>query len=201
MTVEEHYSINRYHKNLITENGNSGYKAVGWKSEMHQQKRFEVLAQIGDITNCSLLDVGCGNGAFRKYMEDYEISFRQYIGIDINDSLLDSAIGAYAHLPNTLFLKGDFTTALLPATDYIVASGAMSYYSSDEQFLEKAIGKLFDSCFIGLGVNLLSAVDDPSGFLRAYKADEILAVCNKISKNVVLQNTYLQHDFTIFMYH
>ena len=39
-------------------------KAMGWSSEFNQQLRFDVINYLVDLTGVSVLDVGCGDGAF-----------------------------------------------------------------------------------------------------------------------------------------
>ena len=61
MTISEIYN-----KMLI--NGINDAERVGWGSTDSQDKRFSVLTEIGDLDNRTILDVGCGLGAYFDYI-------------------------------------------------------------------------------------------------------------------------------------
>ena len=50
--------------NKMLADGANDAERVGWGSVDSQEKRFRVLMEIGDLDNNSILDVGCGLGAF-----------------------------------------------------------------------------------------------------------------------------------------
>jgi len=59
MTIIEKATIMHYHRHRMEVCGHGTTKALGWKDDEHQRKRFEVLATVADLTGCSVLDVGC----------------------------------------------------------------------------------------------------------------------------------------------
>lgn len=191
-------AIHTYHKACIDKFGAADLRALGWKAGEGQEARFRMLSQIGDLTNCSVLDVGCGHGDLSAYLHN-QFSGLRYIGIDQLDAFLDVAIERYGHLPDTSFFQGDFSLADLPFTDYILASGALSYRNSDPDFVFKTITKLFNACRVGLGFNLLSAVENPGGILVAYDLPVIMEHCRTLSERVVLKEGYYENDFTVLV--
>lgn len=199
MNLIDTVSIRRFHEAHIREHGQETTGALGWKNFYSQQARFAMLEGIGDMNNCSLLDVGCGHGDLRAYLDDLYPKMR-YIGIDFMDEFLSEAIERYGHLPETAFFYGDYFTAELPHTDYVLASGSLNYHSSDPDFIYSAIAKLFATCRIALGFNLLSKVDAPGGILVAYDAKIILNYCKTLSDKVILHEGYADDDFTVWMY-
>ena len=42
-------------------------KALGWRDDVDQKIRFDVLCDIGDLTGASICDVGCGFGDLVEY--------------------------------------------------------------------------------------------------------------------------------------
>lgn len=200
MTLQEKFSINRFHQSLITEHGIHSHNAAGWISAENQLTRQKTLLKIADLNNCSVLDVGCGKGDLREQLFN-DFPTARYIGIDINSLLLDYALAQYGHIPETVFLKGDFSAVDLPATDYIIACGSLSYHSEEENYLFTLIKKLYTKAAIGFGFNLMSKINDPSGLLKAYDPVWVMAFCETISDKIVLLDKYLDNDFTIFMYH
>ena len=67
---------------------------MGWSSEFNQQLRFDVINYLVDLTGVSVLDVGCGDGAFFHYVMNQGIEF-QYKGIDISSRMVQRAQARY----------------------------------------------------------------------------------------------------------
>lgn len=191
--------IYRFHQERIEMFGEGTNSALGWKEDNSQLCRFEILSQIGDMNGLSVLDAGCGHGDLRGFLGKKYPDLR-YAGIDQMEEFLDVAIARYGHLPATTFYLGDCWTAQLPNMDYVLASGLLAYRNSDPDFIYKMIGKLFASCRLGLGFNLLKNVSDPEGILVSYDPQDILAYCRGLTPKVVLREGYAADDFTILMY-
>ena len=191
--------VRSFHKARIRDFGEESTQALGWKNFYSQQARFAMLEGIGDMNGCSALDVGCGHGDLRAYLDDKYPQMR-YLGIDQMEDFLDTAIERYAHLPETAFFLGDFYAAELPHMDFVIACGSLSYHRSDPDFIYQIITKLFKTCRIAFGFNLLSKVDAPGGILVAYDPQVILKHCQTLTGNVILHEGYFDGDFTVWMY-
>ena len=48
-------------------------RAMGWSSKFNQMLRFDIMLYLVDMTNMSVLDVGCGDGALFHYLSDQNI--------------------------------------------------------------------------------------------------------------------------------
>jgi SAM-dependent methyltransferase len=199
MTLVDNAIVRRFHEMRIEEHGEGTTQALGWKNFYSQQARFAMLENIGNMNDCSVLDVGCGHGDLRAYLGDKYPRLR-YAGIDQMEEFLDVAIERYGHLPETTFYLGDCYTAELPRMDYVLACGSLSYRSSDTGFIEQIITKLFYTCRIAFGFNLMSKVDAPGGILMAYDPQTIMRHCHILTSNVILHEGYFDGDFTIWMY-
>lgn len=68
---------------------------------------FDWLAEIAKDTSGSILDLGCGSGAFVRLLADRGQHDR-LVGIDGSQALVDIATENSAHAPNTEFLKLDY---------------------------------------------------------------------------------------------
>jgi SAM-dependent methyltransferase len=191
-------AVFKYHRARIQEFGTGSAGALGWHPE-GQQVRFGVLAQIGDLAHRSVLDVGCGYADLYPYLRQRFVGV-QYVGIEQMAELLDVARARYLHAPNITLRRDDFLRAPLPRHDYVLASGALNYRQRHPRFIYQAIEKLFASCQLGLGFNLLSQAQPSGSSLLAYDPADIKAFCETLAPRVVLQDGYWDGDFTVFMY-
>jgi SAM-dependent methyltransferase len=199
MQLIDKINIERYHKDKIEKHGKHSPQTLGWLAPEGQITRFEVLSQIADLTNCSILDAGCGYGDLCGFLNS-KFSGIRYFGVDLNESFLDIAIEKYGKINETAFFIGDFSQAKLPVTDYILLCGSLNYRNSDPHFIFNTLTKLFDSCRIAFGFNMLSSVTNPENFLVPQPIDDVLNHCKKLTPRVVLHKDYFENDFTIFMY-
>jgi SAM-dependent methyltransferase len=192
-------SIFKYHRDMINQYGYKHSKALGWLDNDSQLTRFKVLAQIADLNNCSVLDAGCGYGDLSAYLYSIYPNMN-YCGIEQIPELLEEAERRYGGKPETRFLCGNFLTGKLPVVDYVLACGSLNYCSDDPDFIFNAINKLYQSCKLALGFNLLSHIAK-NGFITAYNPQSILTYCRTLSSNVQFLDDYDTNDYTILVYH
>jgi len=191
-------AIFNYHREMITTYGRESSFALGWKDFEGQQIRFKALAGVADLTGCSIVDAGCGYGDLLVCLSALYTGFT-YTGIEQIPELLAQAVTRYGTWPAATFIHGNFTTALLPAADYVFASGSLNYRSNDPDFIFKAINKLYAACNYGFAFNLLNYIV-PNGLLVAYNPDQIIRHCTPICREVKLIQGYDPNDFTVYMY-
>lgn len=199
MAITDRAAILCYHRARVASLGRGTPAALGWKTPRSQTARFEMLAEIGDLNDHSVLDVGCGHGDLRAFLGEQYPNLH-YLGIDHFEPFLEVAYERYASWPNTRFLLGDFTTARLPEVDYVLASGALGYRSQESDFVVRMIDKLYASCRVALGFNLLRHMPDRETVLAAYDPEAIDNHCQRLASRVSLREGYLQDDFTVFLY-
>lgn len=199
MNITDRAAIKLYHTMREKENGEGTVKALGYRHDEDQLSRFAMLAGIGDMSERSVLDAGCGYGDLRAYLAGKYPKVR-YMGIDHYEAFLAIASERYAHLPEATFYLGDFYTAQLPGADYVLASGSLNYRNSEPDFIYKAIAKLFNTSRIAFGFNLLSKIETTGGILVSYDAGDIVRYCRTLSGNVILHDDYFDGDFTVWMY-
>lgn len=122
-----------------------------------------------------------------------------YYGIEQIPELLDEAASRYENVKKASFIPGNFMYSALPKADVVLACGSLSYRSYDPEFIFKAISKLFNTCTVAFGFNLLRSVPY-DGLLVAYDPLEILAYCRTLSDHVVMTDNYDEEDMTILIY-
>lgn len=197
MNLPDSIAVQKYHRDRILKFGHDSSRALGWTTSESQKARFDAISElIGDLTDKTLLDVGCGHGDLRGYFGD-KFPGLKYSGIEQVDSFLDIAVERYGHYPYTSFYSGDFFNAAIPEIDYVVACGALSYRSNDTDYIFKAIRKLFENCREALVFNFLNKIESEEGILVAYDPKVILAYCKTLSNNVVFKEGYYEGDCSV----
>ena len=192
-------SIVQFHKTLIQRYGAGTTRALGWRNMEGQSMRFKTLCQIGDLSGHSVLDAGCGHADLFPFLQKRFTSLTYY-GCEQIPELLQVATQRYKRESNVVLVEGDFLDITIPAADFALASGSLTYRHSDDQFVYKAIESLFNKCHMALGFNLLSGGVEANTLLRAYSVDDILNFCRTLSKRVQVQVGYWPDDFTVFVY-
>jgi len=66
-------------------------RSLLWHNPESQQLRYEVLAKRIDLQNKSVMDIGCGFGDFRIYLEEHGIHTPKYLGLEINENFVNGA--------------------------------------------------------------------------------------------------------------
>jgi len=180
----------------------STVKALGWGSEFSQQKRFEILAGVGDLRGQRILDVGCGFGDFFGFLQKTQIDIREYLGIDINKNLLEIAITRYptAHFQRRNILLDPMRDKF----DFVFASGL--FFMKIErwtEFMRYMLTKMFDLTGKALGINFLSAYSRSKKFANSkypYPSEIIDFIAEYLSHRFTVRHDYLPNDFTVYIF-
>lgn len=185
-----------YHNNVKKHKNEIGSPA--WGSKKSQEKRFDILTQIGDIKGKSILDVGCGLGDMYGWLKTKHAGFK-YEGMDITPSMIKMAKSNY---PGVKFRVADILKIDKPKYDYILASGIFNRkVKNHEKFLKSSVLNMFKLCKIGIAFNIMSVKADFKEKNEYYaEPDVIFRFCLNISRKVVLRHDYMPHDFTIYIY-
>ena len=113
--------IKRYNERFEKYGADIRTLAVG--NMERQIVRYEVLSQIGDLNNCSVLDVGCGFGDFYGFLLSKGLRVK-YTGYDMNPNLIEVAKIKY---PSAKFeIKDFFSEDVNEEFDYVVSSSAFN---------------------------------------------------------------------------
>ena len=71
-----------------------------------------LIDKIRFLENFKILDIGCGNATFLQHLIKNKISFKKYVGLDINKKLLDEAVRKFSFkkslINKTNFISIDF---------------------------------------------------------------------------------------------
>lgn len=177
-------------------------QAVGWHNAETQRVRFFVLSQIADLSDKSILDVGCGPGAMYPFFKECFADFK-YTGIDLSKDFVE-----YAHkqAPQAAWLNADFLEHDFKDQkfDYVLASGVVAVKVQDNLlFVQNMIRKMFSLCKAGIAINMLSDFSPEKlteKALHFYSPTEMFAFCKSLTTFVTLRHDYLKNDFTLYLY-
>lgn len=181
-------------------NSKNNTETVGWSSKKEQNKRFEILLNIGFEEGESILDFGCGLGGLYEYMSKHYDDFT-YIGVDINKEFIDKCRKKY---PNTKFKKINDITDIKSNYDWFIASGAFTVYTPIEDMI-KTLKTAFKQVKYGISVNFLDdkyAKSSDLEAIRGYNKKEIYSLFLEEFKQfhtVELHDNYIDNDFTIYI--
>jgi trans-aconitate methyltransferase len=191
--------LEEFYRKSMEKYGADDPRALHWTMPETQVDRFAVLAQVGDLTDKTILDVGCGVGDFYAFVNE-SWSIAGYTGLDIHPLMIEAARHKYLGAP---FVAQDFAQYTGPGANYCIASGAFSFKIADHKAVYFAmIQKMFELSSVGIAFNMLDVawhVDNNT--FAAYDPFEVYEWCKTLTPDVVLRQDYLPHDFTIYAYH
>jgi ubiquinone/menaquinone biosynthesis C-methylase UbiE len=194
-------TISDTYNKMLTDGVNDAER-VGWGSLDSQVKRFSILTEIGDLENNTILDVGCGLGAYFDYIHNTHPNLL-YTGVDFNLNMIQEAQQRHFDIE---FIHTDITSTTHALNDrkfdYVFLSGALNL-SADKHHdtIEIIMNEMFSLANKGVAANFLSVFSDYLTPGEYYcNPNDILQMAFSITKKVVLRHDYMPHDFTIYLY-
>jgi SAM-dependent methyltransferase len=194
--------ISEHYRRLLVKHGDSP-QAVQYSCKKSQERRFEMLAAIGDLRHKRVLDFGCGTGHLGSYLANQGIEF-EYFGTDIVREFLTLCQSKF---PNGKF--EDFSLISHLKFDYIFVSGVFNNLMEDnKQFYQDTVRQLFGMCELGLSFNMMSAYVDYQDPALFYELPENVFsfLKREVTPYVTLCNDYevkrgvVPFDFTVYAY-
>ena len=180
--------ISKKYKELIQKYGDSP-EAAQWSSRETQEKRFAILAGIGDLNGTRILDFGCGSGHLGTYLRSKNVQFK-YTGVDIVEDFFDIA---RKNNPDARF--GSLQEFEHEKFDYIIISGVFNNKRRDNRkFYQASLKKLFNMCTRGVAFNLMSTYVDYKNENLFYESPERVL---RFIKQKLTQFVCLRHDYEI----
>ena len=199
MNLIDRATVIHFHRHRIAEFGADSVRALGWVSEASQTSRFEVIAKAADFNDSSVLDLGCGTGDLKAFL-DARYQGISYLGIEQVPEFVAQARSRYAGDAHAGFELGDFNTMIFPRVDHVVACGSLSYRSSNPQHVYGAIAKMFVSAAQTVVFSVLDERHFPEHpLLVGHPIDEIVAFCRKLSSSVSLVRGDVANAVTVVM--
>jgi len=197
--LESHYS------GLLRAHGD-GPLAVQMRDRPTQERRFQMLTEVGTGPAASVLDFGCGTGHLLEYLRRERGFTGEYTGYDLSDDLLAAA---RLKFPGARFERRDIIADGIPEEfDYVFISGVFNNLTGhNAEFMRDALTRLFAHTRSALAFNALSAyVDYFDAGLYYADPGEVFAFCKeRLSPLVTLRHDYLikptapPYEFTVYV--
>lgn len=196
-------SVARYYSAKLVQYGDTP-QGVDWNGLDGQNLRFEQLSKIVSLPNFSIIDLGCGYGAFFDHINQL-YSKVSYIGYDISEEMIDAANSRYQYAKNAVFKISSEPDEI---ADFGVASGIFNVrldISDAEwsEYIEATLDTLNRSTSKGFAFNCLTSYSDADrmrDYLYYANPCELFDLCKrKYSRNVSLLHDYGLYEFTILV--
>ncbi len=189
--------VKRFFEERFRQYGRSP-KALDW-SEEGQTRRFEVLAEVGDLSGRRILDLGSGLGDLFGFLSS-RFPGVNYTGYEWSDVLVGEARKNY---PNATFeirdvLEEDFSGDF----DFVLSSGLHNLETgTNDEDVERLLQKAWKVAGEGVALNMLSIyADRVREGCHKYDPQRVLSAALKLTRHVVLRHDYMPHDFTLYLY-
>jgi len=187
--------LKKHYVPLLEQHGSS-HRSVDWGSPRSQKTRLDVLLEVGNVTNSSILDVGCGIGHLASHLSKRSFQGR-YLGIDVLPEMTNHAS---QRCPDREFQVANILSLdWRRKFDYVLGSGL--FQLGDIKLVKDTVKAMYEACNKAVAFNSLSAWADQKE-LEEFHVDPsaLLEFCRTITPNLTLRHDYLPHDFTIYMY-
>lgn len=196
MDLFEKANIITYHRQRP---GADDFYKLGYRSTDSQILRFQGLLHWGNFSDSTILDLGCGYGDLKLFLDQHAQNFT-YLGLDFIKEFIVRAQERYGNLANTHFLQSDFLNAGLPEVDIIVASGSLNYRSTNPYHPWECINRMWEAANKGIAFNLLDAnYFENDTILCGYDRVKVLSFCKYLDPDTQIFSGYLPDDFTVLM--
>lgn len=207
--TEIHFEDKRLMLNLYNERlkkGATDEQIAGMGPLENQNIRFEAFLKMGDFSDATVLDIGCGQGGFLEFCKRRNPPMPiLYTGIDLVPKLIEEA--RIRH-PDATFMDGDVLGNVLetyiPPQDFIIANGAFNFrfsHGNNYEVVEAFLSKCFPLAKKALAVSLMSTwVDYQTDLLYYYDPAEMFRFAKTLTKRVILRHDLPIFDFILFLY-
>ena len=187
-------------------------KTLGWGTEEQQNYRFEqtvfFLPQQPVV-----LDIGCGFGDYLLFLNKNEISYKKYIGWDINENFIDESVNIHKTNQKAIFdiFNISENSAIKTNADIGIMLGLLNWKFSTEQenynysklMIENAFSYVNECLVVDFLSTKLAPEYPKEDFVFYHNPIKMLEFAFTLSPNVVLKHDYApipQKEFMLAIY-
>ena len=201
-------AIVTHYETCFLKHGDS-FRGVDWPTEAGALLRYRVMLGIIERSGgsgCSVLDFGCGNGLFLRFIHSNRITGVRYLGADASRLFVDHCRRSFS---SETFFQVDVNEPArgLPEVDYIIANGVFTErlgrpYGEMFDMLSRTLVSLWSIAKKGIAFNVMSKhVDWERDDLFHVPFDEMAGwVRNNLSRNFSFRADYGLYEYTVYVW-
>ncbi len=198
--LAQHYS------DLVKQHGDAA-EGAQYADRATQEKRMEVLCEIGVQKDSKVLDFGCGTGQMLSLLQRTMGFEGEYVGYDISPEAIEFA--QKAHPGGRFEVRDIFENPPEEDFDFVLVSGVYNNLMSDNRaFFEAASRRLMEHARAGYAFNMISRFvdffdeglyyEDPMAAFQFCK--ESLSPLVTLRHDYVVREGSIPFEFTIYVH-
>lgn len=176
-------------------------EGVQWSLD-GQLFRFRRLAEVGDLRNASILEIGCGLGHFYPFLKE-RFGNLTFTGLDLVPETVEFASRKY---PEAKFVCRDILMEGWSGIhDYCLISGVFNNAMPGEDataFMLRMIDAAFLCCRKGMAFNFISThVSQVEAEIAYHDPLVVMDHCiRRLTKKITISHHYERCDVSVFLY-
>lgn len=192
-------AIEKYNK-TIDEFGVESKDAVHWHNQQTQYYRFELIKKyIPNDSDVSILDIGCGNAEFLKYL-NFSGFRRKYVGYDINENFINASKEIYKEYDADFKVIDILENNITDKFDYVILSGLFNNnYGQDDTWIKKMISNMYQLANRKVIFNAISTYtsfkDEEMYYINPLNISDY--IIKNLSAEMTLEHGKLPYNFQI----
>ena len=176
-------------------------KSLGWGSINSQNIRFNQLLYLDISDNDTILDVGCGFGDLKNYLDQKQFVVN-YFGIDICNEFIEKCKQKYPDMSSKFTCIDLFD--IEGTYDWVFCSGIFALERIDWcDHVNRCLTKLYTFVNKGLVVNFLYKFDpyinNRYALMHYTSLSEIEQILKNIDFKFILKYNYHTYDITLIL--
>ena len=199
-------ALAKHYGELVNKHGDAA-EGAQYADRETQERRMEVLCDIGVTKNSKVLDFGCGTGQMLSLLQR-TIEFEgEYVGYDVSPEAIDFA--RKAHSGGRFEVRDILENPPEEQFDFVLVSGVFNNAMSDNRgFFEAASAALMEHARVGYAFNMLSRFvdyfdeglyyEDPLSAFRFCK--ENLSPLVSLRHDYAVRPDSIPFEFTIYVH-
>jgi SAM-dependent methyltransferase len=155
-----------------------------------QEEFFKHAVEKFDLKEKKIIDVGCGLGYLKKYLDEHAPGYRSYLGVDLSAEMVR---GAQERFGESHFIRRDILAEPFPENEFDVGFliSVLGYPIGDdpESYMKQLLKELFRINRVGIAFTHLAPGrrEEPSDF--TYDPKEMARWCRaELSERVTLDD-------------
>lgn len=158
-----------------------------------QELFFQHAVEKFDLSGKKIIDVGCGLGHLKRYLDDRGIAYRSYLGVDLSGEMVRGARERFASGATASFIQRDILAEPFSENEFDVGFliSVLGYPVGDdpEAYMKRLLKELFRINRVGIAFTHLAPGRraEPSDF--TYPPEAMAAWCRaELSERVMLDD-------------